>query len=241
MEKSTIEYYKLAVKQAVNARERIESAKAAYEHECELTKNAFDAGILGESGYKEQLEKLAQERDAKIEGALSSIDGVAAEYSAEMAELGRLDGNKIDEGAMRLLNSGLQLTNEDWQELANTYKDNYVMTRILRERYNANRPKSDGNSLTMGQKNNGLTFVQFGQMPQDRAENFEKFTRTIRNSCTYRSMPRNGTVDFASRQDYYNYLAKDSLERMEPFGDESFDTVDQDFPVKYVQAKLQIW
>lgn len=61
----------------------------------------------------------------------------------------------------------------------------FVMTMILRERYNANRPKSDGNSLTMGQKNNGLTLV--------------------------------------------------------PFGDENFDTVEQDFPVEYVQAKPTVW
>lgn len=237
----TVDYYKKAITRALNARENIKAAKSVYEHECELTKNAFDGGILGENGYKEQLEKLAQERDAKIEGALGCIDEVAAEYSAEMQELGRLDGSKIDSGTMALLNSGLQLTNEDWQELANTYKDNYVMTRILRERYNANRPKSEDNGFTLGQKNNGLTFVQFGQLPQDRAENFEKFARTIRNSCTYKSMPRNGTVDFATRQDYYNYLAKDSLERMKPFGDESFDTVEQDFPVEYVQAKPVVW
>ena len=211
MKRTTIEYYKSAVRRAVDAMERIEAAKAAYEHECRLTKNAFDARILGENGYKEQLQKLVQERDVKIEGALGCIDEVSKEYSAEM------------------------------KELANTYRDNCVMTRILRERYNANRPKSDGNNLTMGQKNNGLTFVQFGQLPQDRAENFEKFTKTIRNSYTYRSMPRNGTVDFASRQDYYNYLAKDSLERMKPFGDENFDTVEQDFPVEYVQAKPTVW
>ena len=54
-------------------------------------------------------------------------------------------------------------------------------------------------------------------------------------------MPRNGAVDFASRQDYYNYLAKDSLTRMNPFGDENFDTVEQDFPVEYVQAKPTVW
>lgn len=42
-------------------------------------------------------------------------------------------------------------------------------------------------------------------------------------------------------QDYYNYLAKDSLERMKPFGDESFDIVEQNFPVEYVQAKPVVW
>ncbi len=36
-------------------------------------------------------------------------------------------------------------------------------------------------------------------------------------------------------------LAKDSLTRMKPLGDENFDTVDQDFPVEYVQAKPAVW
>lgn len=232
MKKTTIEYYKLAVKQAGNAMEAIERANAAYERECAVAKNAYEGDLLGEKGYKDRLEQLARERDAKIESELSYIDKVGEEYAAEMQELGRLDGGKIDDGVMKLLNSGLQLTYEDWQSLANAHKDNHVMTRILKERYNANRPKSNGN---------GLTFVQFGQSPQDRQENFTKFTRTIRNSCTHKYMPRNGTMDFASRQDYYNYLAKDSLERMKPFGDESFDTVDQDFPVEYVQGKPTIF
>lgn len=232
MQKSTVEYYKLAVRQAGNAMESIQRANADYEHKCELTKNAFEGDLLGEKGYKDRLAELAQERDAKIEGALSLVDKVGEEYAAEMAELGKLDGGRIDDGVMKLLNSGLQLTNEDWQELANAHKDNHVMTRILRERYNANRPKSKGN---------GLTFVQFGQSPQDRQENFVRFTRTIRNACTNKYTPQNGSSVFASRQDYYNYLAKDSIGRMKPFGDESFDTVDQDFPVNYVKARPTVW
>lgn len=241
MKRTTIEYYKAAVRQAVNTREHIEAAKAAYEHECELTKNAFDAGILGENGYKEQLEKMAQERDAKIDGALSRIDEVAGEYSSEMAELGRLDGSRIDDGTMKLLNSGLQLTNEDWQELANTYKDNYVMTRVLKERYDANRPKSEGDSLTLGQKNNGLTFVQFGQSPQDRAENFTRFTQLLHYNAASDTMPNEGRMAFASKGDYWNHCAKESIGHMKPFGDENFDTVEQDFPVEYVQVKPTVW
>ena len=232
MKKTTIEYYKTAVRQAGNAMESIQRVNADYEHECELTKNAFEGDLLGEKGYKDRLKELAQERDAKIEGALRLVDKVGEEYAAEMAELGKLDGGRIDDGVMKLLNSGLQLTNEDWQELANAHKDNHVMTRILRERYNANRPKS---------KENGLTFVQFGQSPQDRQENFVRFTRTLRNTCTNKYMPQNGTAIFASRQDYHNYLAKDSLERMKPFGDEDFGTIDTDFPVEYAQAKPTIW
>lgn len=232
MRKSTIEYYKLAVKQAGNAMEGIQRANAAYERECTLAKNAYEGDLLGEKGYKDRLEQLAQERDAKIESELSYIDKVGEEYAAEMAELGTLDGSKIDSGTIALLNSGLSLSSADWQELANKHKDNYVMSRILKERYDANRPKDKGP---------GLTFVQFGQSPADRQENFTRFTRTLRNTCTHKYMPQCGTMDFASRRDYHNYLAKDSIGRMKPFGDESFDTVEKDFPVEFVQAKPQIW
>lgn len=232
MKKSTIEYYKAAVKQAGNAMEGIQRANEAYEHECAVAKNAYEGDLLGEKGYKDRLEQLAQERDAKIESELSYIDKVGEAYAAEMQELGRLDGSRIDDGTMKLLNSGLSLNSADWQELANKHKDNYVMSRILKEHYDANRPKEKGP---------GLTFVQFGQSPVDRQENFEKFIRTLHNSCTYRSMPRNGMMDFASRRDYHNFLAKDSLGRMKPFDDEDFSTVEADFPVEYVQAKPTIW
>lgn len=237
----TIEYYKKAIRQAQSARESIERINADYEHSCVLSKNALDGGILGEQGYKQQLEELKHDRVSQIEGALSRIDEVGAEYAAEMAELGRLDGSRIDNGAMNLLNSGLQLTNKDWQELAETYKDNYIMTRILRERYNASRPKSEGDSLTLGQKNNGLTYVQFGQLPQDRAENFSSFTKLLHYSAASDSMPNEGPMAYASKSDYWNHCAKESIGRMKPFGDESFDTVEQDFPVEYVQASSNVW
>lgn len=230
--KKTTDYYKAAIRQAERAREAIVAAKEAYEHECMLTKNALDAGILGENGYREQLGKLAQDRDAKIEGALSRVDEVAAEYSSEMAQLGRLDGSRIDEGTMKLLDSGIQLTTGDWQELANTHKDNHVMTRILRERYNANRPKENGP---------GLTFVKFGQSPADRQEVFGQFARTLRHSCNSEYMPQYGCQSFASRTDYWHYLAKGSLEKMQPFGEESFDSVASDFPVALQEARPTIF
>ena len=241
MQKSTIEYYKAAIRQAQSAREGIERTKADYVHSCVLAKNALDAGLLGEQGYKQQLVELEHDRDCRIEGALCRIDEVSTEYAAEMAELGKLDGGRIDDGVMKLLNSGLQLTNEDWQELADTYKDNYVMTRILRERYNANRPKSEGDGFTLGQKNNGLTFVQFGQLPQDRAENFSRFTKLLRYNAVSDSMPNEGEMAYVTKSDYWNSCAKESISRMKPFGDESFDTVEQDFPVNYVKAKPTVW
>lgn len=197
--------------------------------------------MLGEKGYKDRLEELAHDRDCTIEGALCRIDEVGGEYAARMQELGRLDGSRIDSGTMALLNSDLKLSNEDWQELANAYKDNYVMTRILRERYDANRPKSEENGLTLGQKNTGLTFVQFGQTPQDRQEIFSRFTGLLRQSCTHKYMLGNGGMDFASRGDYWRYCAKDSIGKMKPFEDENFDNVDADFPVEYAPSRPAIF
>lgn len=237
----TVDYYKKAIRQAQSARENIERINADYEHSCVLAKNSLDSGILGEQGYKQELAELEHDRDCRIEEELSRIDEVGAEYAKKMQELGRMDGSKIDNGTMALLNSGLQLTNEDWQELANTYKDNYVMTRILQERYKADRPKSKDSGLTLGQENNGLTFVQFGQLPQDRAENFSRFTKLLHYNAASDSMPNEGAVAYASKSDYWNHCAKESISRMKPFEDESFDTVEQDFPVEYAQARSNVW
>lgn len=230
MKKSTVEHYKLAVKRACNAMEGIKAAHAAYERECALAKNAYEGDLLGEKGYKERLEQLAQERDARIESELGYIDKAGEEYAGEMAELGRMDGDRIDDNAVKLLNSGIQLSTDEWQTLANEFKDNYVMTRLLKDKYNSSKKPGEG-----------LTFIRFGQSPADRKENFGKFTRTLHYACTNKHMPRNGTMDFASRQDYFNYLAKESLGRMEPFGDEDFTTVETDFPVEYVRAQSTIF
>lgn len=239
----TIDYYKKAIRQAENARESIEQINANYERECILTKNALESGILGQQGYKQQLAELEHDRDCQIEDALSRIDEVGAAYSAEMVELGKLDGSRIDDNVIKLLNSGIKLTTAEWQQLASIHKDNFLTTRLLKEKYNEAKSKENSktNGFLMGQENDGLGYVKFGQSPQDRAENFNKFIRTIHNSCTYKSMPRYGGMDFASRQDYLNYLSKDSLERMQPFGEESFDNLDVDFPVNFVKSNPMIW
>lgn len=232
MKRTTIEYYKLAIKQARNARENIQTAKETYARECEIAKNAYEGDLLGEEGYKQRLKELAQVLDAKIEAELSYIDKVGEEYAAEMQELGALNGSMIDDGTMKLLNSGLSLSSADWQELANKHKDNYVMSRILKERYDTNRPK---------EKEHSMAFVQFGQLPQDRAENFSRFTKLLHYNAISDSMPNEGAMAYASKGDYWNHCAKESISRMKPFGDESFDTVEQDFPVEFVQAKATVW
>lgn len=223
----TISYYKRAIREAVKAVGVAESARAAYEHDCELAKNAFEADLYGEQGYRQRLEELAADRDGKIEYALNQIDKVAEEYSGEMQNLGALDGSKIDSGTMALLNSGMQLTSADWQELANQHRDNYVMSRILKERYDANRPVEKGN---------GITVVQFGQTPAERAEIFSKYVSSIRYWCSHSIPASSSGRQFKNRESLYNHLAKESIGNMQEFGEDDFSSVDTDFNVEYEAA-----
>lgn len=144
--KKTVDYYKKVVKRAESesARASIVAGKQRYEHECELLKGSYGEGITGETGYEEGLARLKAELDAKIESAQYSVLEVLDEYSVEMKELGRLDGNMIDDGTMKLLNSGLNFAHEDWQELADKHADNAIMSRVLKERYAANHPAAKG-------------------------------------------------------------------------------------------------
>lgn len=230
MKKSTIEYYKKAVRLAENASNAISKARADYEHGCEVAKGAYEADLLGKEGYQSRLEELKTERDAQIENSLSGILSVVDEYDAEMAELGKLDGNMIDSGTMALLNSGIDLTHEDYQELANKHADNAIMTRILKERYDANRPAERGN---------GITVVQFGQSPESRSKVFSRFVRTICHACESGARPAlSGSGRLKTMADYYNFIAQGSLADMQPYDGESFD-LDKDFPVETENGRVE--
>ena len=231
MKKSNIEYYKKAVRLAEGASGAISKAKADYEHGCEVAKGAYEADLLGEKGYQDRLKELEAERDAQIENSLSGILSVVDEYDAEMEELGRLDGDKIDDGTMKLLNSGLNLTHADWQQLANKHADNAIMSHILKERYDADRPTEKGP---------GITIVRFGQSPADRSEVFSKFVRTIYHACESGACPAlSGSGRLKTMTDYYNFIAQGSLADMQPYGDESFDNLDTDFPVETESGRVE--
>lgn len=52
MNKSTIEYYKKAVRLAEGASSTISRARADYEHGCEVAKGAYEADLLGEKAIR---------------------------------------------------------------------------------------------------------------------------------------------------------------------------------------------
>lgn len=228
MKMSNIEFYKYAIERATSARVSIVSAKEDYEHKNKLWKDDLAEGILGEVGYSEKIEGAKKELDEKVEGAQRLVLGVADEYAKEMGELGRLDGDKIDDGTMKLLNSGLNLTHEDYQELANKHADNAVMTRILKERYDAGRPPEKGD---------GITIVRFGQSPESREKVFRSFVNTLAHSVNSDLTPKYGGAEFSSRVSYWNHLAKESLKSMRPFEGEDRSYLDADFKVEFDETE----
>ena len=185
-------------------------------------------GLLGEIGFSEKVESAKRELNEKIESAQAFVLGIADDYAEEMKELGRLDGNRVDDATMKLLNSGLNLTHADWQELANKHADNFIMTRILKERYDANRPpeKEDG----------GITIVRFGQSPADREKIFRSFVNSLARSVNSDFMPKHGGAEFSSRASYWNHLAKESLKSMRPFEGEDRSNIDADFKVEFEES-----
>ena len=105
------------------------------------------------------------------------------------------------------------------------------MTRILQERYNANRQQEKGT---------GITIVRFGQSPADRSEVFSKFVRTVYHACESGACPAlSGSGRLKTMTDYYNFIALGSLADMQPYGDESFDNLDTDFPVETENGRVE--
>ena len=90
------------------------------------------------------------------------------------------------------------------------------------------------------EKGTGITIVQFGQSPADRSEVFSKFVRTVYHACESGARPAlSGGGRLKTVTDYYNFIAQQSLADMQPYGDESFDNLDKDFPVETENGRVE--
>lgn len=222
MQKSTIEFYKEAIKRAASAADVISKANAAYKREEKIYKGMLEDDLIGQAGFNEKIKNLEQEKNVKTKESLSRILKLIDEYSLEMAEFGKLDGSKIDDNTIKILNSGLALTSADWQQLADQHKNNPTMTRILQQRYEENRPKEKE-----------PVAITFGQLPSERQEIFKRFIYKLHESCLYGIIGSlSGGTNFKTATDYYHHLAKKSIENMQPLEEENFDNLDTDFPIR---------
>lgn len=113
--------------------------------------------------------------------------------------------------------------------MADKFKDNHTMTRVLKDRYDSQ--KEPGKTLPS---------IRFGQSPESRSEVFNKFAKTIYNAAKSGACPSlAGGGKLKTVRDYYNHIAKSSLEDMRPFEGEDFSNLDADFPVETVSGKVK--
>lgn len=238
-------YHRNALNAAFEARKAIEAAKEERDRRIEFHKEKLQTGKITKKGYDESVAFVTEEYEEKVEAAAAEIKRVQAEFSALMDDLGAADGNMIDDATMKLLNSGLEMSAREWQDLANKHRDNATMTKILRQHYDRRPVKKglpDGFFTTGGgelREQNSTPEIVFGQLPEERKKAFDEFCNVLYNSS------KSGTVlpEYVDRESYWNDLARKSLFKMSQCGDETFDKeeIEEVLPVEVQIPKHNVW
>lgn len=215
-----IKYFNKTIEIAKAANKAISIANADYKRDETLVKGMLEGDLLGQKGFDEHIVELKQKKDAAVKISSDSILEMINTFDIEMNQLDRLDGNDIDDATMKILNSGLTLKATDWQYLADQHKDNVTMTKILKQKYEENRPDDEMSS----------NIVRFPALPSEKKDIFKRFVYKVNESCIYNVVPTPATGGhFKSVTDYFNSLAKDYLEAM---GYDDQDTLNKEFPVQ---------
>lgn len=216
----TIKFFKKTIDIAKAANKAILAAETDYERDKNLVKGMLDGDLLGQTGYDERVTELKQKKDAAVKISSDSILEMINTFNAEMNQLDVLDGNQIDDGTMKLLNCGLILKAADWQHLADQHKSNVTMIKLLKQRYEENRPDDETRSNA----------VRFPLLPSEKKDLFRKFVYKTNEACVYNVIPTPATGGhFKSITDYFNSLAKDYLNTM-GYNDQS--ALEKEFPVQ---------
>lgn len=233
-------YHRNALNAAFEARKAIEEANEERERSVRYHLDLLKSGKITEKGYHESLDLAAERYEEKVEAAAVEIKKIQAEFSTLMDDLGAMNGDKIDDATMKLLNSGLELSAKEWQNLADKHRDNAVMTKILKQHYDRRPVKKsipEGFYAMGGEKKEPE--VIFGQLPGERKKAFDEFCNVLYHSA------KSGAVlsEYVNRESYWNDMARKSLFKMSQCGDETFDKkeIEEKLPVETQFPKHDVW
>ncbi len=216
----TIEFFKKTIDIAKVANETILTAETDYERNKNIVKGMLEGDLLGQKGFDERIAELKQKKDATVKISSDSILAMIDAFNAEMNQIDVLDGNQIDDATLKLLNCGLTLKATDWQALADQHKDNITMLKIIKQRYEENRPSDETRANS----------VRFPTLPSEKKDIFKRFIYRVNEACVYSVVPDLATGGhFKNITDYFNSLAKDYLNAM---GYNNQDTLNKEFPVE---------
>lgn len=208
----TLNYYKEVVKAGQAARSEITKIKQAYDAACRDLREELQADSITKKGYDTQRAMFDAEFSERITQEQQKILDIAAEFERESKEAARLDASRIDQNALAILNSGIELTKEDWQEQAH------------------------GGLIDSETKTKAN--IDFAINPMHRAEIFSRFASLISSSAASGT----SFDEFASQDDYWFDLARKSIRDIKPAGNDDFSEVDTAFPVTYSTVQRpQVW
>lgn len=236
MRLNTIDFHADAVNTAKRARAAVAQARAVYSGAVKDAKQQLDDGKITKMFYDELVMQAAVERDSAIQAAQETVRAEGRKFSAEMSEYGKLDGGQLDEGVLKILDSGLPLTLDDWKTLGKEFKDNNLMSRLLQDRYDKHPLFKEPNNGLVGSPKEKVV-LRFGWNPQKRSERFEKFTELLAHTAaTGTCLP-----EYKDQDSYWNSLAKTSCRDCGEIENDDFSTLDSEFPVETQTAQPQIW
>lgn len=229
-------YYKKALMLANNARQEIEKINEDFAYSQRFNGSLLHEGKITQKGYDEAMEGLRAERDKRIAERVSNIETLREEFSNAMQDAARIDGMKIDESTVNLLNSGIEFSAAEWQRMVDANKDNATMLRIIKQKYDERPIKKDGMPAGFfdmsGKRQSAEEKVNFPISPEQKDRAFSSFCEIVKRGAVSGAKLN----EFPTQNDYWNSLAKDNLTKLgEPLDDGEFAFE------RYEKPKPTVW
>lgn len=217
------------------AREEITASKNEFaKWEKEYGKQLRERFIT-DKGYAEMMESVRETMRKEIESSVGRVTRAKTAAIEELQKKCRLDGTSVDAGVIALLNSGIKFSAAEMQVLADQFKDNYTMTRILREKWEPMKREIETKNNKYDLKDGFYTQsfqpekteVRFGQDPAEQIAAINTLANVLEHSA------QSGTIvgKHASQNSYWNSLVRESLEKCQYVAEP--DELDRDFPMEF--------
>ena len=229
-------FYKKALMMANNARKEVEQIQADFAYSEKFNRTALREGKITQNGFDEAMQGLAAQRDERISERVECLETLRAEFSDAMKDASRLDGGQIDKGTVDLLNSGIEFSAAEWQELIDTHKDNATMLRIIKQKYDERPIKKDGMPAGFfdmsGKRQSAEQRVSFPVTPEEKSRAFDSFCGIVKRGAVSGAKLN----EFPTQNDYWCSIARSDLTKLgEPLDDGEFA-----FEV-YEKPKPTVW
>lgn len=206
------------------ARRRIEEINKKLEGDIEAAKDDLKAGMIGENGYKKLVGELRADAEERIKSATSEINSIVTEYNETVRLWGEMSGDKLTSDA-ELLMSGIKLSAEEVQKLADKYQYNPVMSRLVKQYWevrgneiNRHNQKMRETVLNYPWESDTVNFNH--QTADSRIDKFEKFAENVKHIAETGFFMK----EYADADDYMNAIARRTLPEIQPLdSDEVYD------------------